>query len=106
MSNSEVIGVDAIQSYMVRESLLRVLSAAAFLVFFQSYLVAPLVPALATEFQRTLGPTRSHRSSIYVAIRILDPFLRSDLGQDRAKTDHPQFVGDHGAHHRWHRDSS
>ena len=33
-----------------RESLLRILSAAAFLVFFQAYLVAPLVPALALEF--------------------------------------------------------
>jgi len=33
-----------------REALLRILSAAAFLVFFQSYLVAPLIPALAVEF--------------------------------------------------------
>jgi predicted MFS family arabinose efflux permease len=33
-----------------REALLRILSAAAFLVFFQSYLVAPLIPALAIEF--------------------------------------------------------
>jgi predicted MFS family arabinose efflux permease len=33
-----------------REALLRILSAAAFLIFFQSYLVAPLIPALATEF--------------------------------------------------------
>jgi predicted MFS family arabinose efflux permease len=33
-----------------REALLRILSAGAFLVFFQSYLVAPLIPALAVEF--------------------------------------------------------
>jgi predicted MFS family arabinose efflux permease len=33
-----------------REALLRILSASAFLVFFQSYLVAPLIPALAVEF--------------------------------------------------------
>ena len=33
-----------------REALLRILSAAAFLVFFQTYLVAPLIPALAVEF--------------------------------------------------------
>ncbi|MFC6644659.1 MFS transporter [Granulicella cerasi] len=33
-----------------REALLRVLSSAAFLVFFQSYLIAPLVPTLAAEF--------------------------------------------------------
>jgi predicted MFS family arabinose efflux permease len=33
-----------------REALLRILSAGAFLVCFQSYLVAPLIPALAVEF--------------------------------------------------------
>jgi predicted MFS family arabinose efflux permease len=33
-----------------REALLRILSAGGFLVFFQSYLVAPLIPALAIEF--------------------------------------------------------
>ena len=33
-----------------REALLRILSAAAFLIFFQAYLVAPLIPALAVEF--------------------------------------------------------
>jgi predicted MFS family arabinose efflux permease len=33
-----------------REALLRILSAGAFLVGFQSYLVAPLIPALAVEF--------------------------------------------------------
>jgi predicted MFS family arabinose efflux permease len=33
-----------------REALLRILSAGAFLVFFQSYLVAPLIPALTLEF--------------------------------------------------------
>jgi len=33
-----------------REALLRILSASAFLVFFQTYLVAPLIPALAVEF--------------------------------------------------------
>ena len=38
-----------------REPLLLVLSAAAFLVFFQSYLVAPLVPALAVEFHAPLS---------------------------------------------------
>jgi len=32
------------------EALLRILSAAAFLVFFQSFLVAPLIPSLAIEF--------------------------------------------------------
>ena len=37
-------------SSLQREALLRVLSAAAFLVFFQAYLVAPLIPALAIEF--------------------------------------------------------
>src|SRR3984885_9083275 len=34
-----------------REALLRILSASAFLVFFQSYLVAPLIPALAVELR-------------------------------------------------------
>jgi len=37
-------------SSLQHEALLRVLSAAAFLVFFQAYLVAPLIPALAIEF--------------------------------------------------------
>ena len=34
-----------------REALLRILSASAFLVFFQAYLVAPLIPALAVELR-------------------------------------------------------
>jgi predicted MFS family arabinose efflux permease len=33
-----------------REAVLRVMSAAAFLIFFQAYLVAPLIPALAVQF--------------------------------------------------------
>ena len=33
-----------------RETILRVMAAASFLIFFQSYLVAPLIPALAREF--------------------------------------------------------
>src|SRR6266487_3277192 len=33
-----------------RERLLRVLSAATFLIFFQAYMVAPLIPRLATVF--------------------------------------------------------
>ena len=34
-----------------RETVLRVMAAAAFLIFFQSYLVAPLIPALSREFR-------------------------------------------------------
>ena len=33
-----------------REAVLRVMSAAAFLIFFQAYLVAPLIPALSAQF--------------------------------------------------------
>ena len=33
-----------------REAVLHVMAAASFLVFFQAYLVAPLIPSLATEF--------------------------------------------------------
>ena len=33
-----------------REAVLRVMSAASFLIFFKSYLVAPLIPSLAVEF--------------------------------------------------------
>jgi predicted MFS family arabinose efflux permease len=36
-----------------REAVLRVMSAAAFLVFFQAYLVAPLIPSLSVEFGTT-----------------------------------------------------
>lgn len=38
-----------------REAVLRVLSAAAFIIFFQSYLVAPLIPSLAIEFHAPLS---------------------------------------------------
>ena len=34
-----------------REAVLRVLAAASFLIFFQSFLVAPLIPALSVEFR-------------------------------------------------------
>lgn len=36
-----------------RQAVLRLLSAAAFLIFFQSYIVAPLIPALVREFNAT-----------------------------------------------------
>jgi len=36
-----------------REAVLRVMSAAAFLIFFQAYLVAPLIPALAIQFHES-----------------------------------------------------
>jgi len=45
-------------SHSERDSVLRVVSAAAFLILFQSYLVAPLIPALALELHasnRLLG---------------------------------------------------
>lgn len=45
----------AIEQATDRGPLLCVLSAAAFLVFFQSYLVAPLVPALAVEFHASIS---------------------------------------------------
>ena len=37
-----------------RETLLKLLTASAFLVFFQTYLFAPLLPSLATEFSSSL----------------------------------------------------
>lgn len=33
-----------------RERLLRMLSAATFIIFFQAYMVAPIIPALSTTF--------------------------------------------------------
>jgi MFS family permease len=39
------------QNHDERERLLRILSAATFLIFFQAYMVAPLIPRLATEFR-------------------------------------------------------
>ena len=41
-----------------REAVLHVMAAAAFLVFFQAYLVAPLIPSLSVEFHAStdLGP--------------------------------------------------
>lgn len=41
---------DDLQSATARERLLRLLSAATFLIFFQAYMIAPLLPALALEF--------------------------------------------------------
>lgn len=38
-----------------REVVLRVMSAASFLIFFQAYLVAPLIPALALQFHVSAG---------------------------------------------------
>ena len=38
-----------------RETILRVMAAASFLIFFQSYLVAPLIPALGREFHTSPG---------------------------------------------------
>ena len=43
-----------------RERLLRLLAAATFLIFFQAYMVAPLIPRLAAVFQvsaQTIGLT-------------------------------------------------
>jgi predicted MFS family arabinose efflux permease len=37
-------------SYGRREAVLRVMAAAAFLIFFQAYLVAPLIPSLSAQF--------------------------------------------------------
>jgi hypothetical protein len=42
-----VIGSDGADT---RERLLRVLSAATFLIFFQAYMVAPLIPSLSAVF--------------------------------------------------------
>ncbi len=36
-----------------REAVLRIMSAAAFLIFFQAYLVAPLIPALSIQFHES-----------------------------------------------------
>ena len=38
-----------------REAVMHVMSAAAFLIFFQAYLVAPLIPALAAQFRSSEG---------------------------------------------------
>jgi MFS family permease len=38
-----------------REAAMRVLSAGAFLIFFQAYLVAPLIPSLSAEFRTSEG---------------------------------------------------
>src|SRR2546428_4449898 len=38
------------ESEAQRERLLRILSAATFLIFFQAYMVAPLIPGLSTVF--------------------------------------------------------
>ncbi len=44
---------EPVQTENERETLLRILSAAAFLVFFGGYMVAPLIPALSHEFSAT-----------------------------------------------------
>lgn len=37
-----------------RERLVRVLGAAAFIIFFQAYMVAPIIPALSTAFRTSV----------------------------------------------------
>ncbi len=39
------------QQDIERERLLRVLSAATFVIFFQAFMVAPIIPMLATAFE-------------------------------------------------------
>jgi hypothetical protein len=44
-------GSDFVPGDDEREAAMRVMSAGAFLIFFQAYLVAPLIPALAAQFR-------------------------------------------------------
>ena len=53
-SPAPIIPADAAISDSERESVLRILSAAAFLIFFKSYLVAPLIPSLSGEFHASV----------------------------------------------------
>ncbi|MBV9469043.1 MAG: MFS transporter, partial [Abitibacteriaceae bacterium] len=45
-----VVGVDNVENQAWRFGLLRCLLASAFLLFFQSYMIAPLIPYLAAKF--------------------------------------------------------
>ncbi len=50
--------LSVLKSQKQRERLLRVLVAATFLIFFQAYMVAPLIPHLSEEFKvsgQTIG---------------------------------------------------
>jgi predicted MFS family arabinose efflux permease len=53
-SSTLPISADASIPGRERESVLRVLCAAAFLIFFKSYLVAPLIPSLSSEFHASI----------------------------------------------------
>jgi predicted MFS family arabinose efflux permease len=48
------LSIEAGVSVKDREAILRVLSGAAFLIFFKSYLVAPLIPSLSTQFHASV----------------------------------------------------
>jgi predicted MFS family arabinose efflux permease len=51
MSYTPEVGASPTGDYVSkRESVLHVMAAASFLVFFQAYLVAPLIPSLSIEF--------------------------------------------------------
>jgi predicted MFS family arabinose efflux permease len=53
MSYPEAVASPRGDSGSKREAVLRVMSAAAFLIFFQAYLVAPLIPTLSIQFHES-----------------------------------------------------
>ena len=58
IAGSLVPDVADLRTNLARERLVQILAAATFLIFFQAYMVAPLIPALARVFQvtdRTIG---------------------------------------------------
>ena len=62
------------QNEFRRERLLKVLSAATFLIFFQAYMVAPLIPRLSIAFGDFSATDRAY------CFGILDPLWSFDTG--------------------------
>lgn len=85
--NSASTGDD--RSGVERERLIRVLAAATFLIFFQAYMVAPLIPRLSAVFQvsaQTVGLTIPAYMIPY-GVSTLYGLLSDHLGRRRSRPD-------------------
>src|SRR5579884_3863494 len=84
------------------ERLIRILSAATFLIFFQAYMIAPLIPKLADVFHvsaQTIGVAVPAYMIPYGAATL----LRHRVGSRRATPDHSRLAGALRGAHNTHR---
>jgi hypothetical protein len=83
-----------------RERLLRTLAAATFIIFFQAYMVAPIMPALSNAFGTSVEDGRTYRSGISDPLRSCDPRIRPSGGSARHSPHHVRVPGSVCGAHR------